>query len=74
MSTKQLRLNEAHQIRSRMSEFLGKKISLVLIDNTVMYGVLKKITADGVTIINMRVKKMDYPFNSIAEVYLDTIV
>jgi hypothetical protein len=74
MSTKQLRLNDAHQIRSRIGEFLGKKINLVLIDNTVMFGVLKNVSAVGITLMNMRLKKIKYTFDSIAEVYLDTIV
>jgi hypothetical protein len=74
MSTKQLRLNDAHQIQSRIGEFLGKKINLVLIDNTVMFGVLKNVSAVGITLMNMRLKKIKYTFDSIAEVYLDTIV
>jgi len=74
MSTKQLRLNDAHQIRSRIGEFLGKKINLVLVDNTVMFGVLKNVNAAGITLMNMRLKKIKYTFDSIAEIYLDTIV
>jgi hypothetical protein len=74
MSTKQLRLNNAREIQVRMPEFLGKKINLVLTDQTVMFGVLKTVTAAGVTLVNMRLKEIKYQFDSIAEVYLDTIV
>jgi len=37
MSTKQLRLSDAAQIRKRVAEFLGKKINIVLTDNTAMF-------------------------------------
>lgn len=74
MSTKQLRLNDAHQIRSRIGEFIEKKINVVLIDNTVMFGVLKNVSAVGITLMNMRLTKIKYTFESITEVYLDTIV
>ena len=74
MRSKQIRLSDAHEIKVRMSEFLGKKINLVLADNTVMFGVLKKVSAVGVTLMNMRLKEIKYTFDSIAEVYLDTIV
>jgi hypothetical protein len=39
-----------------------------------MFGVLKNVSAVGITLMNMRLKKIKYTFDSIAEVYLDTIV
>jgi hypothetical protein len=74
MRTKQLRLNDPAQIRQRMPEFLGKKINIVLSDNTVTFGELSKITSDEIVVKNMRLEKMNYSFQSIVEIYLDTKV
>lgn len=74
MRTKQLRLNDSNQIRQRMSEFLGKKINIVLADRTVMFGELKKVNEHGIILRNMRLEDVKFLFQSIAEVYLDTKV
>jgi len=39
-----------------------------------MFGVLKNVSAVGITLMNMRLTKIKYTFESITEVYLDTIV
>ena len=74
MRTKQLRISDILQIKSRMPEFIGKKISIVLEDSTAMFGELKKVSDTEIVLMNMRMEKMKYPFNSITEIYLDTIV
>jgi hypothetical protein len=74
MRTKQLRLNDPALIRQRLPEFVGKKINIVLRDNTVSFGELKKITADEIVLENMRLEKMYFAFQSITEIYLDTKV
>jgi hypothetical protein len=74
MRTKQLRLNDSAQIRRQMPEFLGKKINIVLTDNTVFFGELMKSNESGVVLRNMRLENVTLPFQSITEVYLDTIV
>ena len=71
MRTKQLRLSDSGQIRLRMPEFMGKKISVVLDDNTVVFGELLKFDGTDVMLKNMRLERISIPFNSIAEVYLD---
>ena len=73
MSTKQLRINDPEQIRTKVSTLLGKKINIVLMDNTVVFGQLKEVTSDEVILSNMRMKKVKYPLSSIAELYVDTI-
>jgi hypothetical protein len=73
-STKQLRLNNAAQIRARVKEFLGKKINIVLADNRVIIGELQGVSASGIEVINMRLKKTYYPFEQLYEVYFDSIV
>jgi hypothetical protein len=74
MRTKQLRLSDSTQIRQRISEFLGKKINIVLADRTVMFGELKKVNNDHIVLKNMRLENVTYPFQSIVELYLDIIV
>jgi len=71
MRTKQLRLSDSGQIRLRMPEFTGKKISVVLDDNTVVFGELLKFNGTDVMLKNMRLERISIPFNSITEVYLD---
>jgi len=74
MRTKQLRLSDSVQIRQRMNEFLGRKLNIVLADRTVMFGELKKVLDDHIVLSNMRLENIQYPFQSIVEVYLDTKV
>lgn len=54
-----------------MPEFLGKKINIVLTDNTVMFGQLKKVNDIEIVLQNMRLKNVKYSFHTITEVYLD---
>ena len=72
--TKQLRLSDPTEIRKRVGEFLHKKINIVLQDKTVMFGELKEVNEGGILLKNMRLKTIAYPFNQIAEIYLDRIV
>ena len=72
MSTKQLRISDAGQIKSKASTFLGKKINIVLLDNTAVFGTLKEVTSTDLIVLNMRMKKVKYPFPTIAELYVDS--
>lgn len=74
MRTKQLRLNDSTEIRKRMPEFLGKKINIVLLDRTIMFGELCSVSDSEIVLKNMRQENMKYPFQSLAEVYVDTTV
>jgi len=74
MGTRQLRLSDPDQIKSRIRNCLGKKISIVLADNVVVFGVLKDVSSTEILLLNMRLKKISYPLTKIAEVYLDTKV
>ncbi len=46
-----------------MAEFLGKKINIVLRDNTVMFGELKKVNDAEIVLMNMRLENVKYPFH-----------
>ena len=62
MRTKQLRISDVLQIKNRMPEFVGKKINIVLSDSTAMFGELKKVNDTEITLMNMRLEKINYPF------------
>ena len=74
MRTKQLRLINSDQIRSRMNEFIGKKINIVLNNRTVMFGELKNVSDTSIVLRNMRLENITYPIQSIVEIFLDTHV
>ncbi|MDH4092720.1 MAG: hypothetical protein OEV24_19835 [Cyclobacteriaceae bacterium] len=71
MATKQLRLSDPGQIKKRIGDFIGKKINIVLIDNTAVLGELKGMNGIDILLVNMRNKKNSYPLSKIAEVYID---
>ena len=73
MGTKQLRISDPAQIKSKAGTFLGKKINIVLLDNTVVFGELKEASGNEILLLNMRMKKVKYPFSSIAELYIDSL-
>jgi acetyl-CoA carboxylase carboxyltransferase component len=73
MGTKQLRISDPEQIKIKAGTFLGKKINIVLLDNTVVFGKLKEVSSDDILMLNMRMKKVKYPFSSIAELYVDSL-
>jgi hypothetical protein len=71
--TRQQRLSDPAKIRERVKEFLDKKINIVLSDNRAVFGVLKEVTSDNLVVENMRLKKISYRFEDVAEIYFDTI-
>ncbi|HEY0743473.1 MAG TPA: hypothetical protein VGD40_18525 [Chryseosolibacter sp.] len=72
-STRQLRLNDISKIRERITEFGGKQITLVLHDGRTTTGRVEKITAEDISMVNMRNKTMTFRFTDIAELYFDTL-
>jgi hypothetical protein len=72
MSTRQLRITDPAQIKSRILEFRGKQINIVLTDNTVMFGELTAVKENHLILKNMRRKEMEFPLNNITEIYRDT--
>lgn len=73
-STRQLRVTDPNQVKKRITEFVGKKINVVLTDDRVIIGELKEVKPSGILLINMRLKKMEYSFDQLAEVYFDELV
>ena len=73
MSTRQLRLTSVESIRKNLDRLSGKKINVVLLDKTVIFGEVFQVTTESLGIVNGRLKKINYPFKDIAEIYFDTI-
>jgi ribosome maturation factor RimP len=71
---RQIRLNDPQVIKLRLKEFIGKNVNLVFHDRKSITGNVQTIDASGVELLNMRLKKMHFPFDTIAEVYFDIIV
>jgi hypothetical protein len=74
MSIRQRRLNTAEKIKEEVKNLQGKKITLVLANNTSVFGELAKAESDGLVMINGRLKKNHFPFPTIKELYFDEIV
>ena len=74
MGTKQVRISDPDQIRKRIQEFVGKPINLVLTNGMIMTGKLTATRQTEVILQNMRLKNISYSFNSIAEIYFDSLV
>jgi hypothetical protein len=71
MSIRQIRLNSVDQIKTRIREFEGKRVQVVLSNNTAFYAKVKSVSENGIVVENGRLKKNLLPFNSIAEIYFD---
>lgn len=71
--TRQLRINDPSKIQERIKEFVGKRINLVFHDDRVITGKLDSLTANDITIVNMRNKMMTFRFLDVAELYFDTV-
>lgn len=72
MSTRQLRISDANQIRQQIGQSAGKKINLVLKDGTAAVGVLKKSDGEAIVLVNMAQKSQRYLIDSITEIYIDS--
>jgi small nuclear ribonucleoprotein (snRNP)-like protein len=72
MLTRQLRLNTSEQIQTRLKEFIGKKINIVLANRTVMFGELKSIDSTQLVYVNMRLERNTLLLIDISEVYIDS--
>jgi len=71
VSKKQIRISEARQIVERLGEFANRKVTIILKDNTVVFGELKKIEGNDMYLTNMRLKKIKLPLENISELFTD---
>jgi hypothetical protein len=71
VSSKQVRISDSLQVKQRIHEFVNKRISLVLKNNTVLFCELKGVSGEKITVLNMRLKRVSFPLSDIAELYVD---
>lgn len=74
MSIRQQRLDSLDKIKGKIGELKGKKITLVLSNNTSVLGELKEVGADQVVLMNGRLRNNRFSFKEIKELYFDQIV
>jgi hypothetical protein len=74
MSIRQHRFDSIEKIKSRIAEFKGKKITLVLSNSTSVLGELVTVEDGAVVLINGRLKKVRFSYQDIKEMYFDQIV
>jgi hypothetical protein len=71
MQKRLLRLSTQTQIRQHVTGFVGKKINIVLTDNTVVLAELLKFSETKLLVQNMRGQKLSVTFNDIYEILID---
>ena len=71
MSLRQVRLNTLPAIKTRLQEFPGKKINIVLRTRKVLFGTLVSVDDRQLIFADMRQRKISLLFEEISEVYLD---
>lgn len=71
MSKKQIRISEPTLLKKRLPEFINRKVNVILKDNTVIFGLLKKTDDQSLHVMNMRQKEIVLPMEKVAEFYTD---
>jgi hypothetical protein len=71
--TRQFRINDISSQLEKIKGFSGKNVSLVFRDDRVITGILNTVTADLVTLTNMRNKVMSFSMNDVVELYFDRL-
>jgi hypothetical protein len=71
MQKRLLRLSTQNQIRQHVTGFVGKKINIVLNDNTVVLAELLKFSESELRVQNMRRQELSVAFTDIYEIIID---
>lgn len=71
MQKRLTRLSTPAQIRSELTRFTGKKINIVLTDNTVLLAELLKFSGINLDLRNMRGQKLTVAIDDIYEIIID---
>jgi hypothetical protein len=72
MSTRQLRLSSIDQIKRKMQDLKGKKINIVMRNQTAVLGTVQTVTDDFLDVVNMRLTKVKIQLQDVSEIYYDT--
>jgi len=71
MQKRLIRLSTSAQIQSELARFTGKKINIVLTDNTVLLAELLKFSGINLDLRNMRGQKLTVAIDDIYEIIID---
>ena len=71
MHMRQTRLSGPLQIRTHLAELVGKKINIVLHDNSVVFGELLSVLPNSIQVLNMRQRQMEIAINDMYELHVD---
>ncbi len=71
--TRQLRLNDPNAIRKKVSDLVGKQVTIVMTDNRVSLGTVEGVSGEQVALKNLRLKQNVIALTHIAELYYDTV-
>lgn len=71
MQKRLLRLSTQTQIRQQVTGFVGKKINIVLNDNTVVLAELLKLSQTELGVQNMRGQELTVAITDIYEIIID---
>jgi hypothetical protein len=77
MSIRQHRIDSIEKIKARIREYLGKKITLVLSNQTSVLGELKSVEGEEIqllVIVNGWSKTIKISFPQIKELYFDQVL
>jgi hypothetical protein len=72
MSTRQRRVHDRSRIAESLAASAGRKIQIVLNNQTVFLAKVVRFDGGKLTAINMRLKTIVIPVDEIDEIYLDT--
>ena len=71
LSKKQLRITNLSTVSSFVPKFVNRVVTLILTDNTTVFGHLIGEAPEGLILQNMRGKKITFPIEKIAEIFAD---
>ena len=64
-------MSDPGEISNRISEFVGKKINIVLRDSTTRTGEIEGVKRESIILRDMRLKRSVFPLAQVAELYFD---
>jgi hypothetical protein len=73
MSIRQHRFDSIAKIKTKIGDLKGKKITIVLANNTAVMGELKAVESEAIIVMNGRLRNKRFLFTEIRELYFDQI-
>ncbi|TRX52020.1 hypothetical protein FNH22_22880 [Fulvivirga sp. M361] len=71
MAKRQIRLNNAADIRKKLPELSGKKVNIVRTSGAIFFVRIEQVSGDILTISDMRRTKSQWEVSDISEIIID---